>query len=185
MRVESTSLPGCVILKRDVICDERGRFIKIFRADEFAAIGLPVVYAEEYFSVSRERVLRGMHLQTPPHEHFKLVCCLAGRIRDVLVDLRVGSPQFGSHFSVDLDASSGCVVAIPPGVAHGFCVLGGDAVVAYKVTSPYAPENDTGVRWNSFGCSWPLEDPMVSQRDSLLPSLRDFRSPFLFEQPGV
>jgi dTDP-4-dehydrorhamnose 3,5-epimerase len=125
-----------------------------------------------------------MHFQLPPHDHYKLVVCLAGGVLDVVLDLRRGSPAYGKFESFELTGRSPQLLLIPPGLAHGFCVTEAPATMYYKVTTAYSPAHDSGVRWNSIGFEWPVNDPLVSARDAALPALADFQSPFVYS-PGI
>ena len=183
MEVHPTDIPGCHEIVAPVHRDERGRFAKVLHKDVFVRHGLTWEFAEEYYSLSRQGVLRGMHFQTPPHAHTKLVYCAAGRVMDVLVDLRAGSPMFGKFARFNLDAERGNALYIAPGVAHGFYVPAGEALMVYKVTSVYAAEHDAGIRWDSAGVPWPDASPILSQRDRGFPALDEFRTPFRYE-PG-
>lgn len=178
MELIPTPLEGCYQVSPFFAQDERGTFVKTFQAERFLALGLPTEWREEYYSSSRKGVIRGMHFQTPPHEHEKLVYCIQGLVLDVVVDLRRGSPTYGKHFSVKLDAARGHGLMIPKGMAHGFLALTEDVLIAYKVTTEYAPENDAGIRWNSFGLDWGVDKPFVSVRDRTQPAFADFDSPF-------
>jgi dTDP-4-dehydrorhamnose 3,5-epimerase len=181
MQFVATALPGVVELRPEVVPDRRGTFVKTFRRDLFVQRGLRTDFAEEYWSVSQARVLRGLHLQLPPHDHAKLVYCVAGRVLDAVLDLRVGSPTFGAHALIELDAAEGNCVYIPAGLAHGFYVLEPSATMVYKVTSLYDRDHDAGVRWDSAGIPWPDAEPVLSDRDRGFPALADFRSPFTFD----
>lgn len=181
MIVEETGIPGCVIVQGDVRADGRGWFLKTFHADLFAQAGLRTDWREEYVSSSRCGVVRGMHFQRPPHEHAKLVACLAGEALDVVLDLRHGSPTFGEHRTIGLRAEEGRAVYAPSGIAHGFVARRDDTLMLYKVTSVYAPSSDAGVAWDSFGCDWGTAAPILSDRDRQHPPLRDFVSPFSFD----
>jgi dTDP-4-dehydrorhamnose 3,5-epimerase len=119
-----------------------------------------------------------MHILAPPRTHAKLVYCLTGRVLDVLVDLRVDSPTRNQFVSKPLSGSDSAAIYIPEGVAHGFYVLEGPAVLTYLVTAEHSPSLDVGVHWNSIGFDWPDCDPIVSQRDANLPFLGEFASPF-------
>lgn len=178
MELIPTSLEGCFQVRPFFAEDERGTFVKTFHAERFAELGLPVDWREEYYSRSRKGVIRGMHLQTPPHDHEKLVYCTQGRVLDVVVDLRRESPTFGGHVAVELDGVRGHGLMIPKGLAHGFLALTDDVMMAYKVTTVYAPGNDTGILWSSFGLDWGIDQPIVSARDLTLPAFCDFSSPF-------
>ena len=152
--------------------------MKTFHAELFSALGLPIDWREEYYSSSRKGVIRGMHFQTPPHHHEKLVYCIQGQVLDVVVDLRMGSPTHGRHIAVKLDAARGQGLMIPKGMAHGFLALTENVMMAYKVTTVYTPENDAGIRWDSFGFDWGVDKPILSIRDCAHPKLSEFDSPF-------
>lgn len=173
-----TVLEGCYQVRPFFAQDERGTFVKTFHAERFSALGLPIDWREEYYSTSRKGVIRGMHFQTPPHDHEKLVYCMHGQVLDVVVDLRKESPTFGQHVAVELDSLQGHGLLIPKGMAHGFVALTEDVLMAYKVTTIYAPENDAGIRWDSIGVDWKVDQPIVSARDRGHPSLATFETPF-------
>lgn len=161
--------------------DNRGHFVKVFEEMPFAARGWPTHFAEEYWSYSIRRALRGLHFQIPPFEHWKLVYCVHGRVVDAVVDVRVGSPTYGHHVMFQLAADAGAAALLGPGLAHGFYVLSDSAVMIYKVTSGYSPGHDTGIRWDSAGIPWPDQDPVISSRDASLVELGQFRSPFKWQ----
>jgi dTDP-4-dehydrorhamnose 3,5-epimerase len=184
MEFVDTPLPGVVELRPDVARDRRGTFVKTFHRDLFAEHGLRTDFVEEYYSVSHARVLRGLHFQLPPHDHAKLVYCAAGKVLDAALDLRRGSPAFGRHVLVELEADRGNCLYLPPGLAHGFYVLQAPAILVYNQTSVYARSHDAGVRWDSAGIPWPDADPILSDRDRGFPPLAEFPSPFRFEQDG-
>lgn len=178
MELIPTALEGCFQVRPFFAEDERGTFVKTYHAERFAEAGCPTEWREEYYSSSRKGVVRGMHFQTPPHDHEKLVYCLQGRVLDVVVDLRTKSTTYGRHVAVELDAARGHGLMIPRGMAHGFLALTDDVLMAYKVTTVYAPSNDAGIRWDSFGLDWGIGQPIVSARDRAHPSFADFASPF-------
>ena len=168
-------LPGLTLVQPRVAADARGRFVKPFHAPSFAEAGLATDWAECYYSDSTPGVIRGMHYQAPPHAHAKLVWCVRGRVIDVALDLRAG-PSFGRWQVVELSAEGGQALYLPAGFAHGFAVpadAAEPATLLYLVTSAYAPEADTGVRYDSFGYVWPIAAPIVSPRDAQLPALAD------------
>lgn len=179
--VHRTALPGCLELSPPRQQDERGSFVKVFHRDAFAALKLPVDFPEVYYSLSQRDVVRGLHFQTPPAQHAKLVHCPQGRIRDAVVDLRAGSPTFGQHCVVELSSEAANMLYIPPGLAHGFRTLSDTAIVVYHVSSQYSPEHDKGIRWNSAGIAWGIEQPILSERDAAHPALADFATPFRYE----
>lgn len=175
--------PGASLLPVFHQADNRGDFRKIFDSAQWERLGAQTSVEEIYMTTSVTGVIRGMHLQLPPHDHVKLVSCLQGRVLDVLVDLRSGSPMHGRFETLELSAAKPRVLRIPRGVAHGFCVIDGPATLLYAVSSRHAPEHDAGIRWDSFGLCWPLVRPVISDRDATLPTLAEFQSPFRFEAP--
>jgi len=176
MRVEETAIPGCYQIFPQVRKDARGAFVKTFHKEVFAEHGLVTEFAEEYYSISRKGVLRGMHFQTPPHDHFKLVYCLAGEVLDGIVDLRVGSPTYKQSATFELSSDLGNMLYIASGIAHGFYSLTDHTIMQYKVTTEYAPEHEGGIKWNSSGINWPDTSPIISDRDQVLPALDEFDS---------
>jgi dTDP-4-dehydrorhamnose 3,5-epimerase len=132
---------------------------------------------EIFWNRSRLGVIRGMHLQLRPHAGTKVVWVTSGEIRDVVLDLRPSSPTFLKHCVYKMTSLSG-LLHVPVGCAHGFEVLSDDAVVNYAQECDYSPASDSGIRWNSFGCEWLTEDPIVSDRDASLPLLDEFVTPF-------
>ena len=173
-----TPLEGCFELQPIVRGDNRGSFVKTFHADAFAELGLDTDFKEEYYSTSIKNVLRGMHFQTPPADHVKLVCCTEGAVKDVVVDLRKNSPTFGKHCAFELTAEKANMLYIPKGFAHGFLTLSERATMLYKVTTVYSPENDKGILWSSCGIDWQCDAPILSARDQKHPPLAEFDSPF-------
>jgi dTDP-4-dehydrorhamnose 3,5-epimerase len=180
MKVEiaQTPIEGCLEILPAVVADARGAFVKVFQKDAFDALGLCSEWREQYYSVSRNRVLRGLHFQLPPHDHAKLVYCTDGEVLDVAVDLRADSPTFGRHATIRLSASRGNMVYLDRGLAHGFYTASENATLVYNVSSVYAPEHDVGIRWDSAGIPWPDESPIVSERESTHPAFSEFKSPF-------
>lgn len=172
-------IEGVRILRPAARCDSRGRFVKILQEDAFSKHGIPTAYAEQYYSVSENNVLRGLHFQTPPHDHHKLVTCLDGEVFDVVVDLRNGSRTYGQHQSFELNGANGDSLFVPTGCAHGFYVRSKTATMFYNVTTLYAASHDTGIRWDSAGISWPSARPVVSDRDAAFPALAEFTTPFV------
>lgn len=182
---ETTPVPGLLVIRPRASADVRGTFAKTFLAEDFSAYGLATTFAEEYHTVSKRGVVRGMHFQTPPYDHDKMVFCVHGRVLDVVLDLRVGSPTYGRVASFDLSGPDGHGLYIPQGCAHGFAALSDDAVMTYKVTTAYAPEHDAGILWSSVpGFEWPVAEPTVSDRDAAFQPFDAFVSPFSFSEGG-
>ena len=172
------SLSGVRILEPRLLDDSRGRLQKIIHSGAFTELGLPAAFEELFVTWSAPKVVRGLHFQTPPSDQGKLVTCLTGAVFDVVVDIRRGSPTYGRHDHLELDARRGTIVFIPPGFAHGFAVVGDGALMLYATTVAFDPSCDAGVRWNSAGVEWPYAQPVLSPRDRALPPLADFVSPF-------
>ncbi len=178
---KKTGLLGCYEIQPLVRRDQRGCFVKIFHASTFRALGLATDFCESYYSVSQKNVIRGLHFQMPPHDHAKLVTCLEGRILDVAVYLRCGSPSYGAYHLFSLEAEKGNMVYLPSGMAHGFCTLTDRAMMLYQVTSEYDAASDSGIRWDSVGIPWPVGQPILSERDQDFVTFDMFQSPFSIE----
>jgi dTDP-4-dehydrorhamnose 3,5-epimerase len=172
MKIVESSLPGVLLIEARVFSDERGAFWESWRADRYAAAGIPGPFVQDNVSISRRGVLRGLHFQHPRPQG-KLVSALEGAVWDVAVDVRPESPHFKRWFGVELRAGDGRQLWIPPGFAHGFCTLTERAVFAYKCSEVYVPEADGGLRWDDpdLGVAWPIEDPVLSAKDAALPTL--------------
>lgn len=178
MKKIETSISGCFELQPNVFKDERGRLVKTFHEDSFLSLNLETNFSEEYYSISKKNVLRGLHFQLPPHDHIKCVTCLSGKIFDVVVDLRKKSPTYKQYFSIELDADKGNMLYIPKGLAHGFYVLSENAIFLNRTTTVYEPSCDTGIKWDSCGIQWPIKDPILSEKDQQMIELDKFQNPF-------
>ena len=167
-----TSLAGAFVIEPEKREDERGFFARTFCREEFAMRGLntEVVQCNVSFN-KRKGTLRGMHYQVPPFAEAKLIRCTAGAIFDVIIDLRESSETFRRHFAVELCASTGRMLYIPEGFAHGFQTLLDDTEVFYQMSQAYAPQCARGVRWNdpAFGIEWPLAERTMHERDRNYP----------------
>ncbi len=166
--------------------DDRGWFSETYSARSFPAQGVEGDFCQDNHSMSRPvGVLRGLHFQAPPHAQAKLVRCVRGRIWDVAVDVRKGSPTFAQWVAAELSAANGRQLYVPVGFAHGFVTLDPDTEVVYKVTDFYAPECDGGLIWNDpdLALPWPVpaDGPILSDKDGKLPRLADFDSPFAYD----
>lgn len=178
MKELETTIPGLRLFELPIYRDERGFFVEKFREKRWAeTFGFRENFVQDNHSRSIPRVLRGMHFQTDPAQG-KLVSVTRGRIFDVAVDMRRGSPTFGKWFGTELNESNGRQLWIPFGFAHGFCVLGDEiADVVYKINGEYNPKSEAGLRWNSpeVGIEWPVKDPLLSHKDAILPSLSELK----------
>ena len=179
-----TKIPDCFEIKFTKRADDRGVFVKTFNSRAFKTIGPNLNFAETYYSVSQRGVLRGLHFQVPPMEHAKLIYCLSGKIFDVVLDLRIGSPMYGKPLNFFLSYKNAKALYLPAGVAHGFLCLSRRCVMAYHTTTVHSPTHDAGLLWSSAGIEWPMrENLIISNRDSKLPQLSTFQSPFVYETP--
>jgi dTDP-4-dehydrorhamnose 3,5-epimerase len=172
MRVERTALPGVLLIRPTVHRDGRGWFQETWSAKRYAEHGIPAEFAQDNASSSAKGTLRGLHAQrTKPQG--KLVRVVAGEIFDVAVDVRAGSPTFLRWVGVTLSAADATQCWIPPGFAHGFCVLGDRAEVEYKCTEPYDPADELRIRWDDpeIGVRWPISDPVLSPADAAAVSM--------------
>ncbi|MGZ8414346.1 MAG: dTDP-4-dehydrorhamnose 3,5-epimerase [Gemmatirosa sp.] len=175
MSVIATSLPEVVLISPRVIRDDRGHFFESWSVDRYAAWGIPDRFVQDNVSYSTRGVLRGLHLQHPNGQG-KLVSVLRGEIHDVAVDVRRGSPTYGQWCAERLSAENARQLYVPPGFAHGFLVIGEEALVMYKVTAAYHPESELTIAWNDpdLDIAWPLDGaPHVSPRDAAAPRLRE------------
>jgi dTDP-4-dehydrorhamnose 3,5-epimerase len=186
MRAPSVHLPGLVVIEPSVYADERGFFCETYRAEWHAELGIPPqdVFVQDNHSRSARGVLRGMHFHIGDGVA-KLVRCARGRIVDVAVDLRRGSPTYGRWEAVELDEESMRELYVPVGFAHGFCVVSDVADVLYKQTAYYAPEVERGIAWNDpdVAIEWPLPEAelTISERDATAPRLREVADELPFD----
>jgi dTDP-4-dehydrorhamnose 3,5-epimerase len=181
--VQKTVIPGLSLLKPKVTADARGYFVKTIHSEFFRHHGMTSDYVEQYYTVSGMNVVRGMHFQRPPMDHTKLVTCISGKILDVVIDLREGSPTYRLCRSFELEGERGELLYIPKGCAHGFLSQSQRSIVLYNVSSLHAPEYDTGILWSSIGFSWPIADPVLSDRDRHFPSLEELPPIFTWDRP--
>lgn len=180
----TTPLPGLFILEPRVFEDSRGYFFEAYNEQRFAELGLDMRFVQDNQSQSSYGVIRGLHYQLPPAAQTKLVRVLQGKILDVVLDIRKGSPTFGQHFSIELSAENRRQLFVPRGFAHGFSVLSEKAVVLYKCDNFYNKESDAGIIYNdpALGIDWkvPADKVVVSDKDLVLPQFADCRNTFEF-----
>jgi dTDP-4-dehydrorhamnose 3,5-epimerase len=180
----AVNLPRIIVPKRHV--DDRGWFSEIFHEKRLHELGITCRFVQDNQAISkRAGTLRGLHFQLSPAAQAKLVSVLRGRILDVVVDVRRGSPTFGKHVSTELSAETGRQLYIPAGFAHGYLTLQDDVVLIYKVSDYYAPAYDSGIRWNDpdIAIPWPFKqaDIIMSDKDRRLALLKEFASPFAYD----
>jgi len=177
MKFKELSIPGLFEIDLFHAEDHRGSFTKTFNKEWFQKHGLDFDFDESFFSINTKGVIRGMHFQLPPHDHSKLVYATHGRILDVVLDIRKDSPTFGMFASIEISHENHKAIYMPKGVAHGFCCLS-DATMVYMTSTMHHMESDSGIKWDSFGLSWPVKEPIISDRDQGFDSFSDTKSPF-------
>jgi dTDP-4-dehydrorhamnose 3,5-epimerase len=168
-------IPEVILIEPGIFKDGRGFFIETYKYSDFARAGIKEYFVQDNYSSSIKGVLRGLHFQKNPHAQGKIVQCIRGKVFDVAVDIRKGSPSFGHWVSVELSEDNNLMLYVPPAFAHGFVVLSEEAGVIYKCTGEYAPEDDRGVIWNdpAINIRWPIKTPILSEKDKRHPALKD------------
>lgn len=183
IEVKKTKIEGVLIIEPKLFGDARGYFLESFNAKEFAEkTGVDVTFVQDNESKSKYGVLRGMHFQLPPFTQSKLVRVVKGRVLDVVVDIRKGSPSYGKYEMCELTEDNHRQFFVPKGMAHGFCVLSEEAIFQYKCDDFYHPEAEGAIAWDDpdIAVSWPIpsEDVILSDKDKHHPFLKNFDSPF-------
>lgn len=178
MNFKKLNIEGCYLIELNQFKDNRGTFIKTFHSDEFSKNNINLDMHEEFYSISAKNVIRGMHFQIPPFDHDKFVYCAHGAVLDVIVDIRKNSNTFGQFYHVELNDENNLALWIPKGIAHGFLSLADNSLMFYKTSSVHNPACDSGIKWNSFGFEWPVENVIISEKDSKLCIFSEFDSPF-------
>jgi dTDP-4-dehydrorhamnose 3,5-epimerase len=174
IRFIETEIPGVIVVEPVVHRDERGFFLETYHVDKYREGGIAETFVQDNHSRSTRGILRGLHGQFP-HPQGKLVRVLEGEVFDVAVDARRGSPAYGKYFSILLSAENFTQIYIPPGILHGFVVTSDIAQFEYKCTDLYHPQAEVGVAWNdpAIGIDWPIEEPILSEKDRSAPLLAD------------
>jgi len=172
--VSPTRLPEVLLVRPRVFGDERGYFFESWAVGRYEGAGIAGPFVQDNMSRSRRGILRGLHLQNP-HAQGKLVSAVFGEVFDVAVDVRTGSPRYGQWVGALLSDTNHHQLWVPPGFAHGFCVLSEEAIFHYKCTESYHPESEMSVLWNDpeIGIDWPLAAPTLNAKDAGAPCLAD------------
>ena len=180
MEIITTPLDGLLVIKPKVIYDSRGYFFEPYNKLRYADAGIALDFVQDNQSMSNLGAVRGLHFQAPPFEQGKLVRVVTGAVLDVVVDIRKNSPTYGQHYSVILSEENFIQFWIPPGFAHGFATLKDNTIFEYKCSNPYNKQSEGGIFWNDeeLGIDWQTSNPIVSEKDMILPKLNDFISPF-------
>ena len=185
MKATPTELPEVLLIEPDVFGDARGYFLETWSRERYRALGITCDFVQDNLSRSSRGVLRGMHMQNP-HSQAKLVSVPLGEVFDVAVDVRVGSPRFGRWVGVTLSAENKRQLFIPPGFAHGFCVVSDDVLFSYKCSDTYHPEAEVGFIWNdpAVGIAWPIAGTSLSKKDAAYSHLADVPADRLLRYVG-
>lgn len=174
-----TLIHGVFEFNIPLLNDSRGSFSKLYHEliEEIEAFN-NFKMKELYYSFSNQGVIRGMHFQTPPAQHAKIVTCPQGKIQDVVLDVRKNSPTYGNYITIELSEHSGKALYIPEGCAHGFQSLAPNSMTLYLVSSIHDSTRDEGIHYDSFGMKWPLPITQISDRDASFPLLEEWNTPF-------
>jgi dTDP-4-dehydrorhamnose 3,5-epimerase len=174
MKITQTKLPSVFVIEPDAFGDARGWFLETWSQNRYKQAGIKLPFVQDNVSYSAKGVLRGLHFQCPRSQG-KFVQALSGEVFDVAVDIRLGSPTFGQWVGEILSASNHKQMYIPPGFAHGFCVLSETALFSYKCTDYYSPADERGIIFNDpdLKIDWPVGSPQVSKKDAAYPRLKD------------
>lgn len=178
MKVKEFAIKGPLLIEPAVFHDARGWFSERFKVEAFAELGIKNNFVQDNFSLSLPGVLRGLHYQFDPPQG-KLVTCVQGKVFDVAVDIRKGSPTFGQHIVIELSANEPKWCWIPAGFAHGFCVIGNDpAGLMYKVDNYWSKAGESGILYSDpdLDIQWPVASPIVSDKDRVLQKFQDYKA---------
>jgi len=183
-RFTSLELPEVVLIEPTIFRDDRGFFLETYKYSEFSHHCISEPFVQANHSHSSRGTVRGLHYQKNPKAQGKLVRVVVGEIFDVVVDIRKGSPRYGKWMGVNLSARNNKILYIPPGFAHGACVVSEDAELLYMLTGEYAPECEAGVIWNdpAIGIDWPVTEVILSSRDQTWPTLANADNNFVYEK---
>jgi len=178
-----TKIPDVVHIEPKVFKDDRGFFMETYKKSDFEKNGIDTDFVQDNHSKSTKGVLRGLHYQMEPMEQGKLVRCIRGKIWDVAVDIRKGSPWYAKWVAVELSEKNKQMLWVPPGFAHGFITIEDNTEVVYKVTKEYAPNLDRGIIWNdsTIAINWPVKNPILSKKDMLHPNLEKAENNFSYK----
>lgn len=172
-----------ILVEPEVFYDKRGFFMEAYKKKDYEENGLPGYFVQENHSASAKGTMRGLHYQKDPMSQGKLMRVVQGKIFDVAVDIRIGSPTYGRYITCTLSSENKHALYIPPGFAHGFCTQSKEAFVTYHTTEMYAPEFERGIIWNDpeIGINWPVRNPILSKKDASYPSLSDADNNYRYE----
>lgn len=180
MQIKTTPIEGLLIIEPQIFNDPRGYFYESYNKEKMYAAGIDIEFVQDNQSLSQKGIVRGLHFQAAPYAQAKLVRVIQGAVMDVAVDIRKNSPTYGQHFAIELSAENKTMFFIPPGFAHGFETLADNTLFLYKCSNLYNKESEGGLLWNDekLNIKWQTKNPLVSDKDKVLPSLNNFISPF-------
>jgi dTDP-4-dehydrorhamnose 3,5-epimerase len=182
MKFTETRIKGLIIIEPQIFNDGRGYFFESYSKSKFASAGINIDFVQDNQSFSHKGAVRGLHAQSAPHAQAKLVRVIQGRVLDVAVDVRKGSPTYGQYETIELSAENQRQFLIPQGFVHGFATLEDNTIFTYKVNNYYSKECEVGVKWNdpTLAINWGIteQDALTSPKDDVLPDFADFVSPF-------
>lgn len=184
MEVIKTEIDGVLIIKINSFKDDRGYFSETYSLSRYKQFGITENFVQDNISVSKKGTLRGLHYQIPPKAQAKLCQVIKGRVLDVVVDLRFGSPTFGKYFSIELLEGDHTQIYIPIGFAHGFAALTDDTVFSYKCSEYYSKDHERGIRFddNELKIDWTIENPLVSPKDRAAKYFREIEKDFYYHR---
>jgi dTDP-4-dehydrorhamnose 3,5-epimerase len=185
-RFTRTAIPEAVVIDPRVFADERGFFLEAYKRSEFAAAGITETFVQTNRSRSAQGILRGLHYQKNPMAQAKLVWASSGVVYDVIVDLRRHGPSYGKWIAETLSAENKKMLYVPPGFAHGFCVLSAEAEIVYMTSEEYDPDLEAGILWNDpdLRINWPVSNPRLSDRDRRWPGFKGADHTFSYTGAG-
>ena len=184
MKVSETELQGVLLIQPDVFGDERGFFLESFNKERYKQAGIEFNFVQDNLSKSKKGTIRGLHYQVGEMAQGKLCYVINGKVLDVAVDIRFGSPTFGKHITHILNSQNKNQIWIPPGFAHGFSVLSEEAIFAYKCTQVYSKEHERAILYNDpeIGIDWQVKNPIVSEKDLNGKLLKEIEKDFVLQQ---
>lgn len=176
-------IPDVLLISPIINRDDRGFFMETFKKTDFKKVGIDFNFCQDNHSKSKKGVIRGLHYQIPPMEQGKLIRVIRGSLLDVVVDIRKNSPCFGKYIAIELSENNQYILWIPPGFAHGICIMEDDTELLYKCTSEYSPQHERGILWNdpTISINWPITDPILSEKDTKYPRLTEAKDYFSYE----
>lgn len=182
MKVINTNIEGLLLVEPDLFSDKRGYFYESYSKEKYSEIGLNIIFVQDNISLSRIGSVRGLHYQVGDKAQGKLCQVITGKVLDVAVDIRFGSPTFGKHYAHLLNSEKKTQIWIPPGLAHGFSVLSDEAIFSYKCTNYYSKEHERSIVYNDsdLAIDWMVENPIVSEKDLKAKKFKEIEKDFVF-----